>query len=274
MRTTISVIVPTIRKYLWNNFYKNLENSLHADFELIFVTPHKELTEELKDKKNIKLITDYGSANRCQQIALCNATGKYVRWASDDETFFENKLDRVLDFYEKNKSSEKDVVLFKFYEGERNGEGVLHTSGRTEMSNWEQYYRMKKACPWLEYAFNIGTVSPDYWIFNTALMNTEYLKSLGGFDTDFETTFVAHTDLGIRAQNNNSRILLFDEPVTHCTHMPGTSGDHAPIHYAQILHDEPLLKSIYFDKKSKNRIKIDLNNWKNSASVWKRRFKR
>ena len=270
----MSIIVPTIRKYLWNNFYRSLENSLHRPFELIFVTPHKELTEELADKKNIKLITDYGSANRCQQIALCNATGKYVRWAADDETFFENKLDEAIDFNEKNESSEKDVVLFKFYEGERNGDGVLHSTGQTEMSNWDQYYRMEKACSWLGDAFDVGAVSPDYWIFNTALMKTEYLRKLGGFDTKFETTFMAHTDLAIRAQNNGSRVILFDHPVTSCTHMPGASGDHAPIHWAHIFNDEPLIKSIYSEPSSKDRINIDIDNWKESPSIWDRRYRR
>ena len=274
MRTQVSIIVPTIRKYLWNDFYKSLQNSLHRDFELIFVTPHKQLTEELKDKKNIKLITDYGSAGRCQQIALCNASGKYVRWASDDETFFENKLDEVLDFYENNKTSKKDVVLFKFYEGETNSQGVKHTTGLTEMSNWDKYYRIGKSCPWLHESFVLKTVSPNYWLFNTALMETDYLKELGGFDTRFETTFIAHTDLGIRAQNNNSNVLLFDEAVTHCSHMPGTTGDHAPIHYAHILNDEPLIKFIYSKPESRGRVKIDLNNWKQSPKIWGRRFKR
>ena len=97
MRTEVSIILPTIRKYLWNDFYKSLKNSLHREFELILVTPHKELTQELKDKENIKLITDYGSANRCQQIALCNATGKYIKWAADDELFYENIHDEILD---------------------------------------------------------------------------------------------------------------------------------------------------------------------------------
>ena len=274
MRVELSIIVPAIRKHLWVNFYNSLEKSIKRSFEVIFVTPHKELPDELKGKKNIRLITDYGSANRCQQIGLCNATGKYIKWTADDKIFFENKMDEVLDFYEKNKTSHKDVAICKFYEGEKNRNGLLHTSGLTEMSNWEEYYRMSKACPWFEDAFKAGTVSPNYWIFNTVFMETKYLKELGGFDTSFETTFIAHTDLGIRVQNNGSKVLLFDGVVSQCTHIPGTSGDHAPIHWAHILNDEPLIKLIYSKPKSKNRIKIDLNNWKNSPKIWERRFKR
>jgi|TARA_R110000824_G_scaffold118998_2_gene272823 hypothetical protein len=274
MRTEVSIILPTIRKYLWNDFYKSLKNSLHREFELILVTPHKELTQELKDKENIKLITDYGSANRCQQIALCNATGKYIKWAADDELFYENIHDEILDFYEKNKTSYKDVVVSKYYEGEKNGQGLLHTSGLTEMSSWDKYYRMDKACPWLGHAYKIGTIQPNYWIFNHALMETKYMKEMGGFDTSFETTFISHTDLGIRAQNNGSRVLLFDGIISQCSHMPHTTGDHAPIHYAHIQNDEPLIKSIYFDPKSKDRIKININNWEDSPKIWKRRFKR
>jgi hypothetical protein len=274
VRVGLSVIVPALRRYLWADFYKSLESSIAGkiSYELILVTPHKELPEELKGKKNIKLITDYGSANRCQQIALCHATGKYTRWAADDEIFFENRLGVAIQYYEEKKKSYKDVLLFKFYEGERNAQGIMHTTGLTEMSDWEAYYRLSKACPWLETAYNLGTVSPKYWIFNTALMETEYIKEMGGFDTRFETTFIAHTDLGIRMQNNNSDVILFEKSVTHCSHMPGTSGDHAPIHYAHIINDEPLIKSIYSNPDSKNRINIDINNWESSPKLWSRRF--
>jgi len=275
VRTELSVIVPSIRRYFWANFYNSLQASLrNRSFEVIFVTPHKELPDELKDKKNIKIITDYGSANRCQQIALCNAQGKYLRWASDDETFFENKFDEWLSFYESKKTSYKDISICKFYEGEKNSNGVLHTTGETEMSDWEQYYRIGKACPWLHTAFTNGAVSPNYWIFNTALMETEYIKELGGFDTKFETTFIAHTDFGIRAQNNGTNVHLFGSAVMSCTHMPGTTGDHAPIHYAHILNDEPRIKHIYADPTAVKRTKIDLNNWENSPKIWERRYRR
>ena len=57
--------------------------------------------------------------------------------------------------------------------------------------------------------------------------------------------------------------------------MPGTSGDHAPVHYAQTEHDEKIFQEIYRDPAWKfdaigNCVFLD--DWKKTPSVWERRF--
>ena len=50
------------------------------------------------------------------------------------------------------------------------------------------------------------------------------------------------------------------------------TGDHAPIHVAQLGHDEPLFRALYDDENSLNRTTIELDNWKSSPERWDKRF--
>ena len=134
------------------------------------------------------------------------------------------------------------------------------------MSKWS-YYKISNACSWLNSPF----VPSDYWLLNSGILETTYAKEMGGWDTSFECTFPAHTDFAIRTQNDGSKYVFYDKPLLHCTHTPGITGDHGPVHFGQIQHDEPLLKSIYSNPESAHRTKIDLNNWQNSPDVWVRR---
>ena len=69
-------------------------------------------------------------------------------------------------------------------------------------------------------------------------------------------------------------MVMLGDPVLDCGHMPGTSGDHAPIHYAQLDHDEPLFRSRYSTSEGlHNNKKLKLSDWKLYPSIWGRRFK-
>ena len=143
---------------------------------------------------------------------------------------------------------------------------MAHTTGETELSK-DFYYRITHAS-----GLRATQIPNDYWILNVGLMKTSYVKEMGGWDTMFEVTTISHMDFAVRTQRNGSTYYMFEKPIFICTHMPGTSGDHAPVHYAHIGHDEPLFRRIYNDPNSVSRIKIDLDNWKQSPEVWKRRF--
>jgi hypothetical protein len=54
--------------------------------------------------------------------------------------------------------------------------------------------------------------------------------------------------------------------------MPGTTGDHAPVHYAQTENDEMLFAVVYSNINSTTRKSIDFDNWQKAPSVWERRF--
>tara|TARA_R110000824_G_scaffold99172_3_gene236311 strand:- start:378 stop:1175 length:798 start_codon:yes stop_codon:yes gene_type:complete len=265
MKTKLSVILPGIRMHNWKKFYQSVSNSFNDTFELIIVSPF-ELPEELKQFDNIKHIVDRGSPARCQQIGLANSEGEFVTWGADDGLFLKKKLTEIFNFWQKNAKSEKDIVTCKYFEGATNQQGILHSTGKTELSE-DFYYKINHANG-LRSAF----VPDDYWVLNVGLIKTSYAKELGGWDTMFEVTTVSHMDFAVRTQRNNSTYFMFEKPVFACTHMPGVSGDHAPVHFAHTEHDEPLFRKIYNQPNSVDRVKIDINNWKNSPDVWKRRF--
>ena len=83
---------------------------------------------------------------------------------------------------------------------------------------------------------------------------------------------MAFVDFGARAQIDGIHVTLIGV-IFECTQFPGTSGDHAPIHYAQLDHDQPLYAKIWRSSSCLDRIKIDYDNWKQAPEKWTRRFK-
>ena len=266
MAPKLSVILPGIRKSNWPAFYKSVQGSFNDTFEIVIVTPHKELPEELQQYDNIKHIVDKGSPARCQQIGLVHSEGEFVTWGADDGVFLKNKLTEIMDFWNKNATEETDIVTCKYFEGAKNQEGIAHATGETELSK-DFYYRINHAA-----GLRATYIPDDFWILNVGIMKTDYVKKIGGWDTMFEVTTISHMDFAVRTQRSGSRYFMFEKPIFVCTHTPGITGDHAPVHYAHTEHDEPLFRNIYNDASSLGRIEIALDNWKSSPEVWKRRF--
>jgi len=72
MSCKLSVILPGIRKANWEEFYKSVNRSFSDSFEIVIVSPY-DLPENLKNYDNIKIIKDFGSPSRCQQIGLMHS---------------------------------------------------------------------------------------------------------------------------------------------------------------------------------------------------------
>lgn len=241
----ISVLVPGIRTHNWNELFLSTQHPT-LKVEVIFVGPF-EPPEELKDK--CVYIKDHGSPIRCQQIALLKAQGRYVTWAADDGTFFTDILRQAYEVV-----YESTPVTAKYIEG--SGSDTLR----------DEYYNMHyHPCTAQPY------IGQDYKYLNVGLVSRQVLLDLGGWDCQFEACPMSHADLAVRLQNAGYRFLMLDQPLFVCSHTPGTSGDHGPIHYAQTQHDEPLFKKIYSDPSSKLRVGIQ-DNHQDSPSVWTRRF--
>jgi len=265
MNYKLSVILPGIRVHNWKTFYDSICKSFSGLFELIIISPYS-LPKELEQFDNIKIIKDLGSPSRCQQIGLENSEGEFITWGADDGYFLDDSLDKVFEYWEKNCTIDTDIITCKYFEGEANQQGILHSTGQTELSK-DFYYKINHANG-LRSCF----IPDDYWILNVGVIKTSYAKEMGGWDTRFEATSVSHMDFAVRTQRNNSRFFMMKQPIFTCGHTPGTSGDHAPVHYAHTLNDEPLFRKIYNSSSCMDRVKIDLNNWKNSPALWKRRF--
>jgi len=258
MRYKLSVILPSIRVGNLMYFYTKLKESTSYPLELIVVGPY-DPPQELLQNKEVSYIKDHGCPSRCQQIALTHATGEYVTWGADDGCFLKDKLTEAIDFLESNKTSYKDIVTCKYTEG--TGANI------SERMYQDAYYKLSP-----ENRVLARFIPSDYWLINVGIIDTKYAKELGGWDAQFEVTAISHMDFAVRAQRNGSNVFMLPKPIFCCTHLFETTGDHAPIHHSQIGHDEPLFRQVYNSPESVGRIKIDLNNWQRSPSVWRRRF--
>lgn len=255
MTRDVSIILPAIRFNRWINLYNSITNSMKRSFELIIVGPTS-LPPELQDKKNVKFVKDYGSPVRASQIASLIAEGKYLTWAADDCIFENGVLDKNLDLLDE-----------KFLKNKNNKDVVINNYAEAGNSLPVDVLKLKVAYPPHTY------ISDDWYIFNVATMHTSFFYELGGYDCRFEACPFAHSDLAARAQRAGAIVHVINENMLTCGHMPGISGDHAPVHYAQTEHDEKLYSLIYENPNSQDRKNIDLDNWQNAPKIWDRRFK-
>lgn len=250
----LSIIVPGIRNYNWAELYKSFIHSLGDEsFEVIFAGPYG-LPPELEEKKNVKFIRDWGNQIRCQQLALLMAEGEYVHWCSDDGVALPGALLEGLNLL--RRQEEPTIVMLKYLEGD-NPSSDMYTDSYYIMSGYPG-----TTTPYIPKTF-IG--------LNTAIAHREIVMNLGGWDARFGSC-IAHFDFAVRAQFARIPVILSDIVAHHVGHMPGITGDHGPMFYVQTLEDEPYFQELYNHPGAQNRIKIPLDNWRQSESVWKRRF--
>jgi hypothetical protein len=219
-------------------------------FELIICGPHKELPEELQDKSNVQHIQDFGCPTRAQQISTIPASGRYMAWAADDGWFYPNKLAECINILDRMHENKRALVT-QYIEGGRDGLG-----------NYTMNYHEPIRSPYYP---------NNFLIFNSVIVVLDHFRELGGFDCRFEACPMAFADLGARMQKDGCAVKLLPT-IFECTHMMGDTGDHAPIHYGQIEHDQPLYRQIWRDPACVDRLKIDFDNWKEAPEVWERRF--
>lgn len=236
----------------------SVASSFFKEWEIIFISPYP-LPIELKDKKNVRIIEDWGSPIRCQQRGLIAAKGDWITWAADDGVFLPNALDIAYKKLEEVKFDPYKVVMGKYYEGNNDGDMPMQN---------DEYYILNN-----HDATRIKWIGSSFYMLNVGLVSREVLLEVGGWDAEsFQVCPMAYNDLAVRLQRNNVEFIIQNEMMFKCSHMPGLEGDHAPIHNAQIDYDQPLFRRIYSEQKSQQRIKIDLFNWKKAPSKWEMRF--
>lgn len=250
----LSCILPGIRPGNWKRIYESLYETTKEEFELIIISPY-ELPHSLRDKKNIKLIKDWGSPARCQQIGLLACSGEWIVWGADDGYFLPDALDVAFDSL-KDKD-EKTVVIGKYHEG----------NASPDMNTIKYYYI------YTHDASRCSYVPTDCLMLMVGLVSRKEIMDIGGFDCYFEALPMAFNDLSIRLYNNKCKFIFQEKVMFKCGHFPGTQGDHAPIHVAQTYSDLPKFKVIYSRQSSKQRVNIPLDNWKQAPEKWERRWK-
>jgi hypothetical protein len=152
---------------------------------------------------------------------------------------------------------EKTAISCKYYEGD-NPKNVYES---------DEYYKFN------HHDSLRGPYFKDDWtILNSGLIKRQLLEDIGGWSTEFECTAMGYSDLAARLHFYGIDIKLYKHAVTQCTQDGPESKLHQPVVEAQLQHDQPLFKKKYGHVGCVNQVKIDINNWKNSDIIWKRRF--
>ena len=253
----ISFVMPGIRKERWDAVYDSLAASTTKSFELVLVGPYS-LTEKLQNLKNVKYVKDYGNPVRAQNIGTMFAEGNLLMWVSDDSIAFPGSIDKMIEILGPNP---KDVVAAKYFEGPDNTYKPLQP---------DEYFKLNGSdCTSSKF------IPDSWWIFNVILMYREFWDELGGLDVLYEACPMAYADFAVRAQQAGAKVVMSKTSVFNGDHMPGITGDHAPIHYAQDENDMPLFQKTYRNAQpflNPNTTR-DMMDWKKIESVWSRRFK-
>jgi len=247
----LSVIVPSIRPQNLQRLYESVRQAYGWMLEFIVVSPHPRAG--WLPFGNVTWIVDYGSPTRAQQLGILSARGEYVLWgAADDGYFLPGTVDLAVD-----RAAPRTVVAGKYYEGSDN-----------PAMNERKYYLVNT-----HDGQRSKFVNDECLMLMVGVISRSLLLELGGVDCEkFESLPMAFNDLSVRLWHLGIEVILQDEVMFRCSHMPGHTGDHGPIHDAQTLHDEPMFKSIYNAHESLSRVDIDINNWTRAPARWERRF--
>lgn len=259
----LSVIVPSIRPEGILNLYNSID--YNGDWELIAIGPICPMSAD-----RFEFIKSFRSPNSAQQQGLLKADGDYICMAADDGIFLpgaldkaiklieilelfgviDKELERILEEIPKDKNY---IVVGKYLEGDTPHPDMMK----------KDYYKFG-----YHKSYRLKGVPQDNLIFNCGIISRKFMLELGGWDCSFEATTCAHADLGIRASQASANMILMDKPLFKCSHQPGNTGDHRPIHNA-MKRDLKTFEKLY----SKPRqTRIELDNWKNTPEVWSERF--
>jgi hypothetical protein len=239
----LSILIPTLRTHSWEPIIDAIEKSCHPyTWEIIFVGPY--YNSCIEKYKNIKYVRDFGSPNRCQQIGLILAEGKFVTWLVDDYDDGPNNISKFLDMIYDTRP--ETIVV-----------GNYDENGIIAVENFS-----------IRHCYGGGKyVDPSWVIFNVAFLHRSFLLSIGGFDCNYNVTCIGHTDVAVRCQYHGCEVINANMKIGGVVWLPDITGDHAPVHNNQLCHDQPL-----FVQKTNDPIQpyVDISNWQDSPAVWNR----
>ena len=267
----LSIVIPSFRPHRWVEVYNSISQSCtRYSFEIIFVGPYPPPPDELKDNPQIKYIEDWGGPTRCTQIGAISASGRLIMIGLDDVIFFPYAIDESVQFY--NTCNDRDFIVLRYREG-FNFTGKIFD---------DSYYYAKTSYHTLEFVKTLKKKHrpdcyfeqlniPDHFRISTnPLLSVNRFIELGGFDCVFEHLAWANHDFCYRIQRDGGIAYLSPVEVFNADFVVG--GEHIPIETAVHEHDGPFFRQLQKDPNVVNRIRIDIDNWKQSPEVWARRF--
>ena len=246
----LSVFLPTIRPHLLEEWYKSLELSCSASFEVVFAGPF-EIPEPLLRRDNVKFIKTYSHPTKSAHIAALECEGEYIYHTTDDVLFIPDSIDQSLKLLEGLRES--DIVSMRYIESKNH---------ENKESFPLHYWIVANSCPH-------PNLNPQWNINVHFLMKRALFLEYGGFDCIFEYLTQAGADLLIRLQNNGSKV--YHSPTDATTaHWQPEEKTHKVIAEAQLGMDYPYFNNLWFSEPWRG--KIDLNNYMNYPDFWTRRF--
>lgn len=255
MTPQISLIVPSIRPSMWQAVYDSFLTTWHGTFEIIFVSPEKGEVNQVP-RGTIQWYRDYGCPSRALQIGAINAKSDVLSFATDDCIFDSDTMNKAYRTYQKA-DNYKTVVVCKY----------------TESDNWSKWMLTQwYYTAWFHGDFRHPNIPIWYRLYMNGLISKRLFVEIGGFDCKYETMAYCYNDFSMRAQFYGSKFIIEKDRLDHCSWQPKESSDHGPVHRAVMEHDTPLFRGIYWAKRFEPEIKIPIDNWKNVAAKWPRRF--
>lgn len=254
----ISLVIPAIRPELYQGVYDSFLNTWHGTFEIIFVSPYDMPPLKLNPRGEIQWIRDYGCPSRALQIGWIKARAQWVSFGTDDATYDPNTMNRAWEIIRDTGFDYKTFVTCPY----------------TESDHWSKwmltpfYY-----LAWFHSGVRHWNIPPTTVLYMYGLISKQLLQEIGGFDTKYESMALTYVDLSLRMKFHGCKGIIGKERICHCVWQDREKSDHSPVHHACVDHDIPLLKGIYFDRKFKPVVKIDVENYKWSAEKWPRRHK-
>ncbi len=253
MNQDLSVIMAGIRVEKWLGVWQSIRAAWSGRFELFIVGPEPP-GEDVTDR--VMWMGDWGSPVRCYQRALQFATAPLLVWAFDDGLFEPGALDESARLL-KAAGGLLNAVAHRYLEGDVN----------TDNMRADEYYTFGHH----DHVRDMH-IPGEYKLLNSGMTYTATARAVGGWDSQFEAPAAAWADFAARLQNSGVAVVLQDGIAVKFGHLPGPSGDHGPIHHAQIEHDLPLFQKIWRDPAAKERRAVPLDNWRQSPERWERRF--
>jgi hypothetical protein len=258
----LSICVAGIRTDRWKRFGEQVIASASPyKVELIFCGPQS--PKNLKGHVFDLFIPSHRCPTACVQEAILNAKGQLVCWLSDDAEILEDSLMRAVDtWYEQQfeLNHNKIEIVLPYFEGDNTQKGSIYTQ---PPEYWTIHYHGSLRLP---------GIRQWYLTAPCGLLSREYFLELGGFDCRFEHINMSCHDLSIRIQNDGGNIFIPPKYVMDCefSHNVINGRCDCVLCEAYIVNDLPLFQSIYTNPEAVNRVKIDIENYKNTPEKWRR----
>lgn len=253
MKPDISIFLAGIRQENWQRLYDSIRPAIgDYSYELVIAGPYAP-SSELMATNNVKWIETLRCPTAAYQQAALACESDLIVWVADDGWLLQDILKENIALL-KERNNIMDVIVARYIEG---GKQYPQESYKLHFHD----------------AVRMPTYPSHYWLFNLPIMWKSTFINIGGFDAEnWPSHAMAFVDIGVRAQNYGCNTIFEERHMLEVTQCPGESPEHLPIHIQQTQHDEQRFKVIYSDPSAKDRIFIDINNWKNTEEKWTRRF--